>query len=117
MGLFSFINDRIHTSCKKSKDNTFLRRVYKDGKYRVGVHAVDQMNKRKISKGELHVNLHTTPMKISQVKKDEYGRPSYERFSRNKINSRINPETNNVNTVSRFHTKEYNKMMKGAKKK
>lgn len=116
MSLFSFINDKMHTKCKKSRDTSFPNKVYKDGKYRVSTHAVEQMNKRKINKGELHVNLHTTPVKVSIIKRDEFGRPSYERFSKNKINSRINPETNNVNTVSRFHTKEYNKMMKGRKK-
>lgn len=113
MRLFSFINDKIHTSCKKSKDTNFPNKVYKDGKYRISTHAVDQMNIRKINKGELHVNLHTTPIKKSAVKMDKLGRPSYERFTKNKINSRINPKTNNVNTVSRFHTKEYNKIMKG----
>ena len=113
MWLFSFIKDIIHSSCKKSRDQTYPRGVYRDGKYQISVHAVDQMNKRKINKGELHVNLHTRPIKVSPIKTDKFGRQSYERYSRNKINSRVNPKTNNVNTVSRFHTKKYNQIMKG----
>lgn len=115
MGLFSFINDKIHTNCKKSKDTSYPNKSYKDGKYRVGDHAVMRMNQRQITKGELHVNLHTKPIKITSIKHTEDG-PSYERYSKNKINSRINPETDNVNTVSRFHTSKYNKIMKGKKK-
>ena len=46
------------------------------------------MNDRKINKGEMHVNLHTTPLFITAVKTDNMGRKSYERYSNNKINTR-----------------------------
>ena len=46
------------------------------------------MNDRKINKGEMHVNLHTTPLFKTAVKTDIIGRKSYERYSNNKINTR-----------------------------
>ncbi len=115
MALFSRLRDKIHTSCKKSKDTSLPSKPYKDGRYNVSQHSVLRMNERRISKGELHVNLHTTPIKKTKVRYDKNGRPSYERFSNNKINARINPKLNVVSTVSRFHSKEYNKIKKGEK--
>ena len=108
--------DKFHTNCKKSKDTSIPTKPYRDGKYKVSHHGVERMNERKITKGEVHVNLHTTPVKKTKVKYDSKGRPSYERYSHNKINTRINPRTNKVTTVSRYHTSEYNKLTKkGAK--
>lgn len=113
MGLFSYIRNKIHTTCKKSKDRTVPSEKYKDGKYKISKHAVERMTERKITKGEVHVNLHTSPIKKTTVKYDKHNRPSYERYSENKINTRINPKTKVVSTVSRFHTKEYEKIKKG----
>ena len=117
MGLFSRLRDKTHTSCKKSKDTSLPSKPYKDGRYKVSQHGVDRMNERQITKGEVHVNLHTTPIKKTEVKYDKTGRPSYERDSDNKINTRINPKTRVVSTVSRFHTKEYEKIKKQRRRK
>lgn len=111
MVLLNLLRDLIHSNCKKSRNKSIPTKSYKDGKYRISNHAITRMNDRKITKGELHVNLHTTPIKLSPIKYGDNG-PSYERFSKNKINSRINPKTNKVSTVSRFHTTTYNKIMK-----
>ena len=111
--MFNIIRDLIHTNCKKSKDKTIPKKSYKDGKYYITTHCVERMNDRKINKGEMHVNLHTTPLFKTAVKTDIMGRKSYERYSNNKINTRINPINNNVTTVSRFHTKKYDKLKKG----
>lgn len=70
------------------------------------------MNERNISKGDLHVNLHTKPIQKGKVKYDDRGRPSYERISDNKIVSEINPQNKKVTTVHSLHTKEYNKIKK-----
>lgn len=112
MGLVSFINDRIHTNCKKSKDSSIPKTPYKDGKYHVTIHAVERMNERKITKGAVHVNLHTKPLKVTQVKYDIKGRPSYERYSKNKVCTGINPKNQNVTTVREFASKKLSKFKK-----
>lgn len=109
MGLISKLQDLVHSNCPKSKDQTFPNKPYKDGKYYITKHGIDRMNERKITKGEIHVNLHTTPIYKSEIKISKDGYPSYERYSKNKINTRINPKSNRVATVSRYHTKLYNK--------
>ena len=95
----------------KKKKRT--KKTYKGGKFYIITHCVERMSDRKINKGEMHVNLHTTPLFKTAVKTDIIGRKSYERYGDNKINTRINPINNNVTTVSRFHTKKYDKLKKG----
>lgn len=112
MGLFSRLRDKIHTSCNKSKDTSLPSKPYKDGRYNVSQHGVDRMNERQITKGEVHVNLHTTPVHKTNVEMDEKGRPAYVRYSKNRTRTVINPKTKVVSTVSRFHTKEYEKIKK-----
>ena len=116
MGLFTMLTDKIHTSCKKSKDTSLPFKPYKDGRYNISQHCVDRMNERRITKGEVHINLHTKPIKKTKIKYDKLGRPSYERYSDNKICTRINPKNYFVSTVSRFHTKEYGKIKKQRRK-
>lgn len=94
----------------KANETTLPKSSYKDGKYTVTSHAVKRMNERKISKGEVHTNLHTKPIKKSTVKYDKFGRPSYERTGRNKVVTEINPTNKKVTTVHRLHTKTYNKI-------
>ena len=78
---------------------------YRDGKYLVTQHAAERMKERKISKKEVHCNLHGKPIYISPVRYDKLNRPSYERYSKNRINTRINPDNNHVATVSRYSPK------------
>ena len=40
----------------------------------ITTHCVERMNDRKINKGEMHVNLHTTPLFKTAVKTDIIGR-------------------------------------------
>lgn len=101
--------------CKKSKDNTIPSSPYKVRKYNITKHCVDDMNERKITKGEIHVNLTTKPIQKTPVRIDNQGRPSYRRSSRNKITTAINPKNKNVTSVNRLHTKTYNKIMRGKK--
>lgn len=102
---------------KKTKDRSFPKEPYKVKKYYVTQHAVQRMNERKISKGSLYYNLIRKPLAISNVKFDNSGRPSYNRIAKNKICSSINPSNNNVVSVHKIHTKEYNKLIKRKKSK
>lgn len=83
--------------------------------YKVTKHYVDDMNKRKITKGEVHISLISKVIQVTKVKYDDVGRPSYRRSSKNKITTAINPLNNNVTSVNRLHTKAYNQIMKGKK--
>lgn len=98
---------------KKSKDETFPQKSYKVRKYYITKHCVEDMNVRKITKGEVYVNLTTKPIEITKVKIDNFGRPSYRRSSKNKITTAINPMNNYVTSVNRLHTKTFNKIMRG----
>ena len=91
----------------KSRDKSLPYESYKVRKYNVTKHCVDDMNKRKITKGEIYVNLTTKPIYVTKVKYDNKGRPSYRRSSKNKITTAINPDNNNVTSVNRLHTKTY----------
>lgn len=111
------LRNKIHTNCRKSKDTTIPTKPYRDGLYKVSKHAVKRMNEREINKGQVHTNLRTTPLYKEKIKIGKNGRHSYQRYSINKINTRINPFTFNVNTVSYYHTKEWKKYLKGFIKK
>lgn len=112
MNLFQKIRDKIHATCKKSKNRTIPKRPYKDGKYRMSWHSIDRMNDRKITKGAVHVNLHTTPLKKTGIYYDKQGRPTYRRFGYNRIVTGINPKTNVVATTYWYHTRDYDKYLK-----
>lgn len=99
----------------KSRDKSIPKEAYMVKKYKVTKHCVDDMNERKITKGEVHVNLTSKPIYVTEIKYDNNGRPSYRRSSKNKITTAINPNNNNVTSVNRLHTKTYNKIMKGKK--
>lgn len=73
------------------------------------------MNKRKITKDEVHIILTSKLIQVTKVKYDDFGRPSYSRSSKNKITTAINPLNNNVTSVNRLHKKTYNQIMKGKK--
>lgn len=103
------LRDKIHTSCKKSKDTTIPDKEYRDGLYKITFHAVKRMKERGINKGEVHVNLHTTPLKKTKTKKDQFNRKSYERYNKNMTNVRVNPVKLTVPTMNRFSWKSYNK--------
>ena len=75
------------------------------------------MYERNITKGAVHYNLYNKHLKITPIKYDSFGRRSYERFPYNKINTRINPKNNVVSTVSRYHTKKYEKIIKSKEKR
>ena len=97
----------------KAKDKSIPQSTYKDGSYQISKHAIDRMNERKISKGDVHFNLHTKPLKRSKVKYDAQRRPSYERISSNSVATHINPKSKIVTTVHKVHTKKINKIKKG----
>lgn len=101
---------------KKAKDKTIPNKPYKDKPYNVSVHATEQMRNRNITKGEVHTNLHTKPIKTKPIKYDKQNRPSYEKYSDNKIATAINPTNKKVVTVRRFHTDEYNKIKQNKRK-
>ena len=82
---------------------------YRDGRFKVSLHSVQRMNERGITQGALHTNLHTKAIK-TKVKRDNFGRPSYNRISQNKIVASINPKNNTVTTVRRMSTKNFNKL-------
>ncbi len=96
----------------KRNDKTIPKKPYKVKKYNITKHGVYDMNLRKITSGEVYINLTTKPIHVSKVKYDEYGRPSYRRSSKNKITTAINPKNHNVTSVNRLHTKTYEKIMK-----
>jgi hypothetical protein len=75
---------------------------YDEGKYHVTYHATGRMKERGITKGNLRYNLTKKPIHVGETKYSQKGLPSYERYSRNLINARINPDNNNVTTVSRY---------------
>lgn len=75
----------------------------------VSQHAVYDMNLRLIPKGDVGYNLRKKPLLISQVKVDSIGRPSYNRYTNNKLVTSINPLTNKVCSVRHFHVKEITK--------
>ena len=102
---------------KKIKEQRFPKEPYKVKKYYVTQHAVQRMNDRKISKGNLYYNLTRKPLSITNVKFDSFGRPSYNRTTKTKICSSINPLNNNVVSVHKIHTKEYNKLISRKKSK
>ena len=102
---------------KKTKDQRIPKEPYKVKKYYVTSHAVEQMGKRKISKGALYYNLTRKPLAVTKVKFDEKGRPSYRKTTKNKITSAINPTNNNVVSVNKLHTKTYKQLMQNKKRR
>ncbi len=109
MSIFSFFRGYREN---KAKDKSIPKKEYKDNPYFVTKHAVLRMQERNINKGEVHVNLHSKPIKKTKVIKDNGGRPSYKRISDNKITTSINPKNKRVTTVHRLHTKDYEKIKK-----
>lgn len=102
---------------KKTKDQRIPKEPYKVKKYYITSHAVEQMGKRKISKGALYYNLTRKPLAVTKVKIDEKGRPSYRKSTKNKITSAINPTNNNVVSVNKLHTKTYKQLMQNLKRR
>lgn len=99
----------------KVRISTIPKSSYKDGRYMVSKHAIAQMNKRKVSLGQLHYNLHTRVVK-TPIKYDNAGRPSYKRISNNNIISSINPRNKNVTSVWRVGSKRMKTYIRRYKK-
>ncbi|MCQ2772989.1 MAG: hypothetical protein MJ238_06955 [Bacilli bacterium] len=93
----------------KSRNCTIPITPYRDGHYRITKHAVARMSNRKISRGELHTNLHSKAIK-SKVKFDNNGRPSIKRITSNLIVSSINPRSRNVTSVWRINETRFKKI-------
>lgn len=91
----------------------FPRRSYKVSGYKVGVHAVKRMRSRGVAKSAVRYNLNHRPLHTTAIKYNKRGRPSYIRYSRNKVALAINPRTKHINTVWRYHTKLMNRFLKG----
>lgn len=93
----------------------FPRKSYRVSGFRVSSHAVKQMRSRGVTKSALRYNLKHKPLHTTGIKYNKRGRPSYIRYSRNKVALAINPRTNNINTTWKYHTKLMNKFLKGEK--
>lgn len=92
----------------RARITSIPRSPYRDGRFYITNHSVQRMRQRSISQGALHTNLHTRAAK-TRIVRDNYGRPSYNRISQNKIVSSINPRNNRVASVRRISAKRYNK--------
>lgn len=73
------------------------------------------MRCRGVTKSALRYNLRHKPLHITEIKYSRRGKPSYIRYSSNKIALAINPNTKNINTTWKYHTKLMNKYLKGKK--
>ena len=93
----------------------FPRRSYRVSGFRVSKHAVKQMRSRGVTKSAVRYNLRHKPLHTTGIKYNRRGRPSYIRYSRNKVALAINPMTNNVNTTWKYHTKLMKRFLKGKK--
>lgn len=102
---------------KKSKDRTIPQESYKVRNFQVTSHAVERMQERNISKGELYFNLTRKPILETKIKIDSKGRPSYRKTTKNKITSAINPINKNVVSVNRLHRKDFKKIMNNKKRR
>ena len=96
---------------KKTKDNRTPKEPYRVKKFYITSHAVEQMNKRRITKGALYYNLTRKPLAVTKIRFDEKGRPSYCKTTKNKITSAINPVNHNVVSVNKLHTKTFKQLM------
>ena len=96
---------------KKTKDNRTPKEPYRVKKFYITSHAVEQMNKRRITKGALYYNLTRKPLAVTKIRFDEKGRPSYRKTTKNKITSAINPVNHNVVSVNKLHTKSFKQLM------
>ena len=96
---------------KKTKDNRMPKEPYRVKKFYITSHAVEQMNKRRITKGALYYNLTRKPLAVTKIRFDEKGRPSYRKTTKNKITSAINPVNHNVVSVNKLHTKTFKQLM------
>jgi hypothetical protein len=94
----------------KAKDSTIPKSTYKDGRYKTSIHCVEQMQNRKISKGQLHENLHTKPI-LTEREIDDLGRPAKIRYSQNNTRAVVNPQKRVVASVRKYRGKELKKAM------
>jgi len=92
------------------------KKPYNTSGYYVTSHAVRRMQERKISKGELGINLRKKPRYRTAIHVNEPGKPSYGRFSWNKICSVINPFMKCVATVFRYGESTLRRIMKKERK-
>lgn len=91
----------------------YPRRPYQIRGFRVSAHAVKRMRSRNITKSSVSYNLKHKPLHLTSIRYNKKGRPSYLRYSRNKIVVAINPKTKNINTVWKYHSRLMNKFLKG----
>ncbi len=86
---------------------------YRTHGHYVTKHAVQDMNKRNISKGELGYNLTKKPVYKSKPAFDNLRRVFYIRMDDKKTLSVINPSNKNVCSVRKYHDKELRKKKRG----
>lgn len=113
MKLFDVIFRGFRT--KKAKDTTIPKSIYKDGRYKTSKHCIEQMQNRKISKGQLHVNLHTKPV-LTERDTDDFGRTATIRYSANKTRTAINSKKKRVASVRKYREKELKKAINRSQK-
>ncbi len=101
---------------KKSIDSTVPKSTYKDGRYKTSKHCIEQMQERKITKGQLHINLHTKPV-LTERETDEFGRSATIRYSNNQTRSVVNSQKKVVASVRKYREKELKKAKKRRNKK
>lgn len=85
------------------------KKPYKTHGHNVTIHAVYDMNKRNISKGELGYNLSKKPVYKSKPKFDLFKRLFYIRMDDKKTLTVINPKNKNVCSVRKYHDEELKK--------
>ena len=114
MGLFRYLRRRRE---EKLEDTTIPKKPYWVWFHKLTSHAVKRMNERKITKGEVYTNLTTKPIHKSKIKWDNENRPSYQRISKNGINTAINPFNQKIVTVRREHAKKVDRYIRGNKRR
>ncbi len=85
------------------------KRPYRTRGHYVTKHAVFDMNKRNISKGELGYNLSKKPVYKSKPMFDLFNRLFYIRMDDKKTLTVINPSNKYVCSVRKYHDKELQK--------
>ena len=90
---------------RKARDNTIPKKQYRDGIYTTSQHCIQRMQLRKITKGELHVSLHTKPLAITR-EIDKLGRPAKIRYCKNRMRTVVNPDSKVIASIRNYKNKE-----------
>lgn len=99
-----------------------LTKISKDGKIQIvgtnlyakqdTIHLTERLIERRISNNAFVESIKTKPLKVCDVKYDEYNRPSH-KVIYDKVTFYVNPDNGNITTIHRTHTKTANKLKEG----